>query len=623
MAEKRKAVSFSTKLTTKDAGENDERRIVFVASSGGLDRDGDMVDIDSLRLPLKKGGHVMVKDLEGSDDELDIPLMLNHSFSVADVIGSVRKAYVENGELVFEAGISSRDIAQDVLTLIEEGHLGNAFSITMSDYAYEDNTIKGAEVLEVSLVWRGSNKDARLLAVKSILGGQSMAETKEKALTADEAEKLREAIFSAVEQAVSGVSETNAEDETEEVETESKEAETEVVESETTETEEEKPEAETEEKEEVEGEATAPETETEAEGEAEAETEEEEKEDKEKEEDKEEDMETKAKQALNVTSDYLKSKQALADFREVVTKNHRASSDQVMQAWNDHLSSKGVTGDAILPAQIEEIFFKTWGDEPTILGTFRFLGRRSAAIYAANLGEDGTAHGHKKGEDKVDQDIELVRRDIKALCIYKKLPLDLQDLFDDETGELLRFRVEELADRVAHAIAVGAIVGVDEYLQDGRGLNPMTADLEAEEGFGTKVATVVEAGEDDDEYAKAVKTLAAVKDTGRGKVLIVKEGWIGQLKLTKTATGYLFPATANVAEVLGATIYELPEIEDSGFDMIAYARDSYVLAGQATADVRTDFDLTKNQDVMLVERYVAGSASGWRTVAGYKASAES
>ena len=74
---------------------------------------------------------------------------------------------------------------------------------------------------------------------------------------------------------------------------------------------------------------------------------------------------------------------------------------------------------------------------------------------------------------------------------------------------------------------------------------------------------------------------------------------------------------------MGATIYELPEIEDSGYDMIAYARDSYVLAGQANADVRTDFDLTKNQDVMLVERYVAGSASGWKTVAGYKASAES
>lgn len=453
-----------------------------------------------------------------------------------------------------------------------------------------------------------------------------MAETT-KALTADEAEQLREALVNAVEQAVSSV--TDAGDETEEETpeeqtSESKDAE-EVVESETTETEEEKPEAETEEKEEVEGEATAPETETEAEGKAEAETEAEETEDEEKEEeDKEEEtMETKAKQALNVTSDYLKSKQALADFREVVSKNHRASSEQVMQAWDAHLQSKGVTGDAILPAQIEQIFFKTWGDEPTILGTFRFLGRRSGAIYAAELGENGTAKGHKKGASKVDQEVELVRRDIKALCIYKKLPIDLQDLFDDETGELLRFRVEELADRVAHAIAVGAIVGSSEYLKDGRGLNSMVADLEANSGFGTKVATVVETGEDDDEYAKAVKTLAGVKDNGRGKVLIVKEGWIGQLKLTKTATGYLFPATANVAEVLGATIYELPEIEDSGYDMIAYARDSYVLAGQATADVRTDFDLTKNQDVMLVERYVAGSASGWKTVAGYKGEAES
>lgn len=610
MDEKRKAVSFNSTVKTKSV--DDERRIVFVASSNGLDRHYEHVDVQSLRLPKKSGGAVSVKDIDGDLEDIDIPLMLNHSADVSDVIGSVRKAYTNSeGELVFEAGISSRQIAQDMLTLIDEGHLSNAFSITMSDFDYDTDTstILGAEVIEVSLVYRGSNKEARLLAVKSILGGETMAEAVEKALTPDEVEQVKDAITSAVAEALAGVSGDNQEPETDEPEaTESKEVEAE----------------ETEQPEVQEGEAETPEVEEkEAEVEAEATETETEETTAEEEDNKEEEEMEKAKQALTDTNaSYLQSSKALADFRAVVTQNHRASSDQVMKEWAEVVAEKGVTGDAILPASIEQIFFKTWGDEPTILNTFRFLGKRSAAVYAAVLGaENGTAKGHKKGEDKVDQELELVRRDIKALCIYKKLPIDLQDLFDDETGELLRFRVEELAERVAHAIAVGAIVGSDEYLQDGRGLNPMTADLDATEGFGAKVATVVEGANDDDDYTKAIKTLAAVKDNNRGKVLIVKEGFLGALKVAKTATGYLFPATVNVEDVLGAKVYEVAELADSDYEMIAYANQSYVLAGQANADVRTDFDLTKNQDIMLVERYVAGSTSGYKTVAGYKAAA--
>lgn len=153
-----------------------ERTIIAVVSSSNFDRDDERVDVKSLRLPLKKGGSVVVKDLT-SLEEVDIPLLINHSFDVEDVIGSVRKAYAnEANELVFEFGISNRAKAKDLMTLIDEGHLDNAFSITMSDYQYSDKTIFDAEVVEVSLVFRGSNKDARILAVKSLIKGDVMAE---------------------------------------------------------------------------------------------------------------------------------------------------------------------------------------------------------------------------------------------------------------------------------------------------------------------------------------------------------------------------------------------------------------------------------------------------------------
>lgn len=178
MAEKVKktTIALKTEVVSKSVEDEKggERRIRFVASSFNQDRHYEKVNVASLRLPLKHGGEVLAGAIpaEGVHDLVDIPLMLNHSTDVRDTIGSVRSAFYENNELIFEAGISSRDLAQEMLILLEEGHLSNAFSITMADcnYNFESETISNAEVIEVSLVFRGSNKEARLLAIKSLKG---------------------------------------------------------------------------------------------------------------------------------------------------------------------------------------------------------------------------------------------------------------------------------------------------------------------------------------------------------------------------------------------------------------------------------------------------------------------
>lgn len=183
MAEKVKKTALELKTEiSKSVEVNEERRIRFVASSVNEDRHYEKVDVASLRLPLKQGGEIRAGAIptEGVNDLVDIPLILNHSGDVRDTIGSVRSAFYENGELIFEAGISKREIAQEMLLLLEEGHLSNAFSITMSDFDYnfESETISNAEIIEVSLVFRGANREARLLAVKS-LKGDEMSQEKE------------------------------------------------------------------------------------------------------------------------------------------------------------------------------------------------------------------------------------------------------------------------------------------------------------------------------------------------------------------------------------------------------------------------------------------------------------
>lgn len=589
MTEKQKSIQFSTTVKTKDV--DGERRIVFVASSSSVDRDYEKVDVPTLRLPLKSGGEIQVSQIGSEGVEgVDIPLMLNHSGDVRDVIGSVRKAWFENGELVFEAGISSRGIAQEILTLIDEGHLSNAFSITMIDfdYDYDTETIRNAEVIEVSVVYRGSNKDARLLAVKSLLGDERMDEAEK--VEAEAPVETPETVEEPVEQVEESVSEAEATSEKDEAEAEAPVEET------TTEQEEEKPVEPT-----VSEEPTNKEQETMEKEIA------------------QDSVVAKATpvQAVKSEGNYLASKKALADFKNIVLKHHRGSNAQIMKAWMDNLSSKAISGDAILPTRIEQIFFKTWTDKAEILNTFRTLGVRAGAIYAMKATSNGTAQAHAKGATKVNQEVEAVRRDLKGLGIYKKLPIDLQDLFDDETGELLAFRVEELAGRVAHAIVVGAIVG--GYADNnGRGLFSMKGDLDGAaaspaDNFGSAVATVIANSNTDSDIAKAIKTCGAVK--GDRRILIVPAGWMTTARIALIGMNY---PVADLAEFVGADeIHELDELTGSGYDCIAYARDSYVLAGEANATVRTDFDLDKNQDVMLVERYVAGSITGYKNLAGY------
>lgn len=593
MTIKQKIVSVTGKLSTKSV--DGERRIVFVASSNNEDRHYEHVDVASLRLPLKGGGDITVSAIpsEGVSEVIDIPLMLNHSGDVRDVIGSIRAAYFSNNELTFEAGISKREIAQEMLTLLEEGHLSNAFSITMIDYDYniDSETISKAEVIEVSLVYRGSNKEARLLAIKSLLG--------------DEMKKKQNDNF--------GDANGDGKDHT--VAPEAPEVET----SETTEAPE------------TANETSADNSEEETTNESESEAPQEALETNNNEE-KEETMNKQiAKDAVvekgvmpnqpASANNYLKTKAALVDFKNIVLKNHRGSNEQIMREWNENLKSKGVTGDAIMPSQIENIFFKAWVDNPGILATFRTVGVKSAAVYA--IGTSDTANGHKKGDAKVDQSLTNVRRDLKGLGIYKKLPIDLQDLYDDETGELLAFRVEELAARVANAIAVGALIGQGTgdkaTLQGTRGLYPMLSDINATSGYGSNVATKVTGETGEGSYELAVRAVGAVKDEkNAGKILVVPTGFTTELKLAKGSDGHLmFPAGSNFANLLDVKqIFEIDELVGKDVKAIAYANQSYVLIGEPIATVRTDFDTNKNQDVMLTERYVGGSAQGYKTVAG-------
>lgn len=593
-----------------------ERRVTFVASTNAVDRDFEIVKIETFRLPLKGGGFTIVGSIpDGGITNVDLPLLTNHDMTrVENTIGSVRKAEFIDGKLIFECGISSTDFAQGVFKLIDEGHLDNAFSIRFRDYEFNTQTGENTagEIVEVSLVTRGSNPESQILAVKSMKGAEmdeanakiAELETEIAGLKAKQNEVFGDATGTEAPKAEEPKVEEAQLEEKVETPEEPKEAE----------------EVKTEEKEEAPKEEIKP-----TKGKSMNTTNEIAK----------EQVKSFADQGLNVVAnDYLKSKSAMKDFRETILKYHRGDNAKIMEDWADQVKAKGLSGDAILPSRIEQIFFQTWSENGSILSTFKRSSTKALKVNAlTGEGEGILAKGHKKGEQKDEQDIENLQRSLMCLPIYKKLSFHLQDLFNDETGDLLQWRVEELAERIASMIAIGAILGdgrtagTPDYrvFRDGEGLYSMKDDINGTADFQKAVATKITGLASDNVMDLVVKVRNAVKGKGSNqtqpsKILIVPEGFMTELETAKTTNGdRLFPIGTDFAMALRVkAIYELEEMVPSATvpSIICYADQSYTLIGEGATKTYTDFDLNTNKDIMLQEQFVAGSLTGRKTAAG-------
>lgn len=566
---KLKSLSLSKLKIAETEGE---RRVIFVASTANEDRDYDHVAIETFRLPLKGGGDVVVGELpvEGRDD-VDVPMLTNHDvWDVTKTIGSVRRAMFEDGKLIFEAGISSRDYAQDVFKLIEEGHLDNAFSIQYLDYTHDANTHTdiGGEIVEVSLVTRGSNKDAQVLAVKQVK--EEMDEDKSNAPETNEAK----------------VEETAPAPEVTEPETP-----------------------------ETEGKEKSMNIDKEAAKQV-----------------KMPSQAATSKPAANdylksksAVLDYAKMAKKC---------NGDAATTNEMWLDHLTAKGVTITGEeSFLPSRVEQVMFKAWHDAVGALKTFRRTNAKAFKFYAMTTESTALGHkkgevkanqditaiprngGLKAVYKKLPIDwIDIVNDESGELYVFRTRELTDRVLHAIVLGAIL-----------GDGLTAPAKGQPDYRVFDGvNGLYPMVADLDNSStagSFASVVATVVANSADDDNYAKIVKTLDEVNlEDGDRAVLVLPKGYLSALRLMKNENGgYLYGMDTDFAKLFNVSyIVEFPaaKMTAAGYDVIAYKDQGYTLGGP-DATVRNWFDGNVNQDVMLVEQPVTGSLEGYKVVAGY------
>lgn len=164
-------VAAKMKISAEQTDDYPNGYIDVIPTDSLRNANGDQFDTASLRWPLAEGGYATGSALNGK--VLDIPAFKNHSRDVDDMIGGVKSAtWDENSQTpVLRIGLTSLERGQEVRTLAQEGFLNHNVSLTYStdadDFTIKDGVIYDANIDEVSIVWKGANKEARVTTVAS------------------------------------------------------------------------------------------------------------------------------------------------------------------------------------------------------------------------------------------------------------------------------------------------------------------------------------------------------------------------------------------------------------------------------------------------------------------------
>ena len=309
---------------------------------------------------------------------------------------------------------------------------------------------------------------------------------------------------------------------------------------------------------------------------------------------------------------------------------HRAFADTLKQvgrlgasfdaAWRQeaakHMSLDGISG-LPNPAPVEQYFVDALEKSDGIISRFEFIAAKSFRVNV--LTSDSRAQGHKKGDTKVNQSVTNQVRDALVKMVYKRLDLDATELY--ENPWLIDFRSRELVEAIIAEIERAAVIGdgrqqpqgtdPDYRLFDGtRGLYSILADATAQSGIGTALATSVTVN--GNLYDGVTTAKGSIKTEG-GQYLIAKSQTITDMRLAKTANGYLIQPGAKIEDILGVErIYTPSWMDNASVDAILVVNRAYKHGGERNIRVRADFDTSTNTDILLDE------TPRWGTLAAKK-----
>ena len=103
-----KDIALSSK-SIKSVELDGERQLRVIATAPTLDRDLEVIDTDTIKVPVKPRGMKYASDLTETD-EIDVPFLIDHEWALEKQAGYIKRLYINaEGELEAIVQLSNVD----------------------------------------------------------------------------------------------------------------------------------------------------------------------------------------------------------------------------------------------------------------------------------------------------------------------------------------------------------------------------------------------------------------------------------------------------------------------------------------------------------------------------------
>ena len=324
------------------------------------------------------------------------------------------------------------------------------------------------------------------------------------------------------------------------------------------------------------------------------------------------------------TENYLSTKNALHDFCSAI-RNAR-NTEQFPAEWGKFLTANSVAFEtgaetAYLPETVKSRIEDAWIKEFPWLSKLHKVNAKQYVIRWNKSNQDSEtsrAKGHKKGEQKVEQEITFDAKTVIAKCIYKLQILDNETLWNDDSS-LLDYVLDECLRQWHYEVAKSILVG------DGR--TSGTPDLRV---LGLKsIARSVSdefvsvSSRDTTTYPFLVDQLVKMRESvkvldGTNDIMLfMTQSDINELRRVQASStsSPVYIGIDQLAEMIG--VKEIVECDYLGSDVeaIMFRPSKYVVIGENSPRMTQDEDVKMNQQIWRYENWIGGDVEGLSSAA--------
>ena len=326
------------------------------------------------------------------------------------------------------------------------------------------------------------------------------------------------------------------------------------------------------------------------------------------------------------TQEYLKSQNSLHDFADAI--RNAKNANEFRKNWGDKLVANGFTitegsESAFVPEAVKGMINDIWDRNADWLRDLNFTGAKK--FYCRYNTSDQTletsrAKGHKAGDTKVGQTINMAAKLLEAQYIYKIQELSYQTIWESDEA-LITYVITELVDQVLYEVKRCILVGDGRSNESDYKINSFEAIAKTSTDAYTTVSTVTANGFLVDDMRAMVDS---IKNDNNKSVLVFMDKaslrTLSRVQASETSTPVYIP-TEQVAEQIGATRIITTDLLGSDYKAVAFIPSEYYLVGANILNpvLYTWHEGYKNVDVWRYECVAGGGINAMKSSAVLKA----